>query len=1357
MADYVWLIVAGPMAKLLDVAVNEDGAIVKPEEESTEADPRVSPQLPVDLDEDLSISFAELSFSHHPETPTRSLTVPVHDSPVAHMNIPESSNVPRVDDNAVPDLCFDYSLNAVAVTLSDIESDLSSIRSLASDCDDNDLLCGADDNGSIQSLLFESAIQDTDLEDILCELASHSLLLDQTGTDGTENVQHNLMGFTCTTSPPILTRHPPPAMGRDDDLQKLKEILDDIYLRSGQDKNSKHRIMLAPDNKISKNLLKLIKQNKKYESFLVEFPVLHLRKSKITTLGSSYDNAGIKSIIKYMKDDDVHTEWSKLVTIEEINKATRMIRRLAHALHLGFLVQFVRHLPPETAKELRDDLQHQSIPPSVMDAKWGAKFEEFMTMGSSQNGTFALHREMMEHCDEVVGLHFAERISGQPGYDLLLSIVKQSLPFAFLNGSSQYATFCIELLYQHGRSGYFHQRQKASLFSVSHKGSKTNFALDAIREMDHRDAIKGFRPRAELSAIIPRMSLVDTFNEIDLFQKASNVCEGEESFMSQPNEDLPSWVYSPADYQHIIRGVSLMLRCKALDITPDTKIRNVYVAGEMTQELPSTILDANTYDIGKYLAMKFICKEGMFGLTLKNLPEMGTVEGPKELKRKVFTGKSTTVKRIASADVSKMRSTVKELREMKRKQIVKRQQVTIDCMNSDMNTCQALVKPDGSKPTIHKSKTMKTAISKLFAQVTAATFEPETVIYTSFQDIPISQRLPIKIVVVEFAGVKFKLKETVKTGLQYLHHVETSVIRKLLRDVSSTQRMIIREEKYHFTPDDLKLATRAGRKKQDTSSIGHLKQMEEIVSDNTIDCSAIKSTSVGKISIGNYLAQHAGSIKMDHDLILDIDSELIMHPCECEARSMARCVCPELKKSFCTPMRYMFHTDGKTEKHKLESIIQRKGEAEMSQVDWLIQCLPDLKPGDAVLSFVTSGDIDALPLHLFALSHLWPRDATGKFSIPVYVHLQNPGAVYNITRMIELLEFYFQEKYFAMKIALALCAGGNDFIPKYHGYSHDAVLKAFLASTDLQQSLFRLDFNADGRCKSGMVDVGRYGELVKGMYLPKSLASMTQSLTFDEVRQLTVKPSPSSKVKDPRMWLPPKTAVCNVGCLLNAQLQYLLTAGVASAPMPRFLDFTCFQLDSDGHVEYYFGPDVQVSDINDILTIDQQELNAKISGIKHSTRGKRTQCNTPQKGLRRKRAHVSASTPRKSLSQQFKWDRSASVHNAIVNFECYNDEYLMHQSFMLIPAWEQKSYVDLYFMLAITYAQNKWLKYALPKMQLNPRESWTTQLKYTTEWFQARKNNITLSDTPTLGIYIYIYSCWKKSKLKSYIRPWFHG
>ena len=35
--------------------------------------------------------------------------------------------------------------------------------------------------------------------------------------------------------------------------------------------------------------------------------------------------------------------------------------------------------------------------------------------------------------------------------------------------------------------------------------------------------------------------------------------------------------------------------------------------------------------------------------------------------------------------------------------------------------------------------------------------------------------------------------------------------------------------------------------------------------------------------------------------------------------------------------------------------------------------------------------------------------------------------------------------------------------------------------------------------------------------------------------------------------------------------------------------------------------------------------------------------------------------------------------------------------------------------------------------------------------------HILFSEYSNPYIYIYIYNCWKKSKLKSYVRPWFHG
>ena len=47
----------------------------------------------------------------------------------------------------------------------------------------------------------------------------------------------------------------------------------------------------------------------------------------------------------------------------------------------------------------------------------------------------------------------------------------------------------------------------------------------------------------------------------------------------------------------------------------------------------------------------------------------------------------------------------------------------------------------------------------------------------------------------------------------------------------------------------------------------------------------------------------------------------------------------------------------------------------MAKVDWLIQEAENLKPGQAAVSIVTSGDIDSVYIHLSALSLYWPRDA----------------------------------------------------------------------------------------------------------------------------------------------------------------------------------------------------------------------------------------------------------------------------------------------------------------------------------------------------------------------------------------------
>ena len=48
--------------------------------------------------------------------------------------------------------------------------------------------------------------------------------------------------------------------------------------------------------------------------------------------------------------------------------------------------------------------------------KWSEKFDNFMTVNIRKNATFALHTDMMTHCDEVIAVYFAERMGGRLEY-----------------------------------------------------------------------------------------------------------------------------------------------------------------------------------------------------------------------------------------------------------------------------------------------------------------------------------------------------------------------------------------------------------------------------------------------------------------------------------------------------------------------------------------------------------------------------------------------------------------------------------------------------------------------------------------------------------------------------------------------------------------------------------------------------------------------------------------------------------------------------------------------------------------------------------------------------------------------------
>ncbi|VDI03024.1 Hypothetical predicted protein [Mytilus galloprovincialis] len=129
-----------------------------------------------------------------------------------------------------------------------------------------------------------------------------------------------------------------------------------------------------------------------------------------------------------------------------------------------------------------DDMIEETITPSVDD------ITEDRTTQFNAVETTASFDNMNEN---------TKRLGGPDGYNVMLACVKKSLPFAFLNGATTYASLCVDLLYCHYTAGVFRRCMKESLFLAPQKHSNVNFALDIQRDIDHLDGKKGFRPRAQ--------------------------------------------------------------------------------------------------------------------------------------------------------------------------------------------------------------------------------------------------------------------------------------------------------------------------------------------------------------------------------------------------------------------------------------------------------------------------------------------------------------------------------------------------------------------------------------------------------------------------------------------------------------------------------------------------------------------------------------------------------------------------------------------------------------------------------------------------------------------------------------------
>lgn len=579
---------------------------------------------------------------------------------------------------------------------------------------------------------------------------------------------------------------------------------------------------------------------------------------------------------------------------------------------------------------------------------------------------------------------------------------------------------------------------------------------------------------------------------------------------------------------------------------------------------------------------KYLVKEGICEFNSTDLPKIDEFQGPRDLLNRAKRSTGITIRRSTQKAV-KIPKSQRDEKEEKRKRIVKQQAKKTEGLSSEMNTCQALVKPECSKPTPQKGQGIQKALLSL---ITTPAGVDNNLININLKTIPHYASQKIHGATVEFAGYKFKA--FVSSGQQYLKYVQNSVIKKSLLMLPNVKRMVLCEEKYRYTPDDFKSQTRAQRNKSEKTNITHLKAENEMLSASVYNKEALCTTSAGKSLISTYLAQNVHHIQVKSELVLDIDSEFYELGCECASNKL-KCTCPK----YTIPVRCVFSKLSATPTiSKLENIRQCKGEGEMAQADWLLDMIADLQPGQAVCSIVSSGDIDAIVIHLFMISSKWPRNNERKFIYPVYVILKKHEKMdlYDITGMLEVLEERTGDSDIGLKIAVSLCIGGNDFVPKIYGQSHHAILNKVLESEHFREMIFSITVVDDALRMELNKDV--FAETIKCLYCPKNKDA--NSLTFEDIRSYTMRLTkqdtaitPTSALRNPQLWMPPRSAIDQLADIVNLQILYLLTAGDHAAPLPDFLAYSCLKKSTTGEIEYDFGHESRIN-VTNLLNISQK-------------------------------------------------------------------------------------------------------------------------------------------------------------------------
>ena len=168
----------------------------------------------------------------------------------------------------------------------------------------------------------------------------------------------------------------------------------------------------------------------------------------------------------------------------------------------------------------------------------------------------------------------------------------------------------------------------------------------------------------------------------------------------------------------------------------------------------------------------------------------------------------------------------------------------------------------------------------------------------------------------------------------------------------------------------------------------------------------------------------------------------------------------------------------------------------------------------------------------------------------------------------------------------------------------------------------------DGIPVSATVNTSVFVEYIKHVYCQST--NDPQKLSFEALRQSTIKMPGQSRFKPPNHCLPPKHTLHQLALLLECQVEYLFTAWHPDTKVPNFAAKGCLKVNNDGFVEYDLGEEVRVEKQEDLLVLNDKELKHSLKASrKKQTQdtAKRGTQDTPQKRRKIKRRLIT-STPR---------------------------------------------------------------------------------------------------------------------------------